>query len=154
MEVISLEKKCEKCGADEWIVADKVNEYYETCTKCAHMNEIIKQDFVDEFQCPECNCLEGTLEENKKLLAVRCKNCSKQIIVLEKQTTLDHRSSLLEKQKQEALGLNQNIPKCPKCNSASISTGQRGYTLLTGFLGSNKTMNRCANCGHKWNPSR
>ena len=49
---------------------------------------------------------------------------------------------------------NINTPKCPRCGSTSITAGQRGYTLLTGFLGSNKTMNRCANCGHKWEPRR
>lgn len=48
----------------------------------------------------------------------------------------------------------QNIPRCPKCGSTAITTGQRGYSLITGFWGSNKTMNRCANCGHKWEPRR
>ena len=43
-------------------------------------------------------------------------------------------------------------PKCPKCGSTNITTGQRGFSLLTGFWGSNKTVNRCANCGHTWKP--
>lgn len=47
-----------------------------------------------------------------------------------------------------------NIPKCPKCGSTAITAGQRGYTLLTGFLGSNKTVNRCSNCGHTWKPGK
>ncbi len=42
---------------------------------------------------------------------------------------------------------------CPRCGSTQITTGQRGYKLLTGFLGSSKTVNRCANCGYKWEPS-
>ena len=41
---------------------------------------------------------------------------------------------------------------CPKCGSTSIATGQKGFSLVTGFIGSNKTMNRCANCGYKWMP--
>lgn len=45
-----------------------------------------------------------------------------------------------------------NTPKCPKCGSTSITAGQRGYSLLTGFIGSGQTVNRCANCGHKWKP--
>lgn len=45
-----------------------------------------------------------------------------------------------------------NQVKCPKCGSTSITAGQRGYSLLTGFIGSGKTVNRCANCGHKWKP--
>lgn len=43
---------------------------------------------------------------------------------------------------------------CPKCNSTAITTGQRGYSIVWGFIGSNKTMNRCAKCGHKWEPKR
>ena len=46
----------------------------------------------------------------------------------------------------------KNVVTCPKCGSTSITTGQRGFTLTTGFFGSNKTMNRCANCGYKWSP--
>lgn len=42
----------------------------------------------------------------------------------------------------------------PRCGSTQITTGQRGYSLLTGFLGSNKTVNRYANCGYSWKPSR
>ena len=42
--------------------------------------------------------------------------------------------------------------RCPKCGSTSVTTGSRGYSLLTGFLGSGKTVNRCGSCGHKWKP--
>lgn len=44
--------------------------------------------------------------------------------------------------------------RCPKCSSTQIVTGQRGYSVVWGFMGSNKTMNRCANCGYKWEPRR
>ena len=44
--------------------------------------------------------------------------------------------------------------RCPKCGSTAISTGQRGWKLTTGFIGSNQTENRCAKCGYKWKPSR
>lgn len=43
---------------------------------------------------------------------------------------------------------------CPKCGSTHITAGQRGYSIVWGFMGSNKTMNRCAKCGHKWQPRR
>jgi DNA-directed RNA polymerase subunit M/transcription elongation factor TFIIS len=42
--------------------------------------------------------------------------------------------------------------RCPRCGSTNITAGQRGYSLLTGFVGSGSTVNRCANCGHKWKP--
>ena len=46
----------------------------------------------------------------------------------------------------------RNVPRCPKCGSTSISTGQRGYSLVTGFIGAGRTTNRCASCGYKWEP--
>lgn len=46
------------------------------------------------------------------------------------------------------------IAKCPKCGSTSIATINKGYTLLTGFLGSGKPMNVCQVCGHKWKPGK
>ena len=48
----------------------------------------------------------------------------------------------------------KNTPRCPKCGSTAITAGQRGYSLLTGFLGSGQTVNRCANCGYKWKPGK
>ena len=55
-----------------------------------------------------------------------------------------------EKARQDAI----NNPHCPKCGSTAITAGQRGYSILTGFLGSNKTVCRCANCGHSWKPGK
>ena len=34
----------------------------------------------------------------------------------------------------------------------SITAGQKGYSFWTRFSGSNKTVNRCSNCGHTWKP--
>lgn len=151
-EFIELDKNCPSCGANYWSVSDRIEYYIEICKKCGHIDQIKKQDFIDEFQCPDCGCLEATLEENKKLIATRCKHCGKQTIVLEKQTTDDARTRMLEKQRIQREFPNANLPKCPKCGSTSITTGQKGFTLLTGFLGSNKTVNRCSKCGHSWKP--
>lgn len=41
---------------------------------------------------------------------------------------------------------------CPRCKSTSITTGARGFSFLSGFIGSNKTVNRCAKCGYTWQP--
>lgn len=43
---------------------------------------------------------------------------------------------------------------CPRCDSTNVVTGQRGYSMMWGFIGSNRTMNRCAKCGHKWEPRK
>lgn len=55
------------------------------------------------------------------------------------------------KTKEEYLQEKNQI-HCPKCGSTSVTAGQRGYSFLTGFIGSSKTVNRCANCGYKWEP--
>ncbi len=49
---------------------------------------------------------------------------------------------------------NQNILRCPKCGSTAITTGARGFSALTGFLGSGKTVNRCGRCGYSWRPKK
>lgn len=52
----------------------------------------------------------------------------------------------------EELKNNDTCIHCPKCGSTSVSTGARGFSIWTGFLGSGKTVNRCAKCGHTWQP--
>ena len=42
---------------------------------------------------------------------------------------------------------------CPRCGSEIVAVGQRGFNMWTGFLGSNKTVNRCGKCGCTWEPS-
>lgn len=46
----------------------------------------------------------------------------------------------------------KNQIHCPKCNSTSIQTINRGYSFWTGFLGSGSPRNVCQKCGHKWKP--
>lgn len=58
-----------------------------------------------------------------------------------------------QNEKWEQIEQKQNAPIiCPRCGSNQITTGQRGFSLLTGFIGSNKTVNRCGKCGYSWKP--
>ena len=41
---------------------------------------------------------------------------------------------------------------CPKCKCKDIGVVNRGYSMLTGFIGSGKAMNVCRKCGYKWKP--
>lgn len=41
---------------------------------------------------------------------------------------------------------------CPRCGSTAVTTGSRGYSLVWGFAGSGKTVNRCGKCGYSWKP--
>lgn len=60
----------------------------------------------------------------------------------------------IDESKEVTVNTSSNILKCPKCGSTAVTTGARGYKLITGFLGSSKTVNRCGKCGHSWKPRR
>ena len=143
---IKLNKSCPDCHSDDWDCVDKVGEYCEFCDKCSKLVlKVHKEDFLDNFQCEKCNCLEATLEENKKLIATRCKNCGDQKIVLEKYTTLDHRTAVLNERKSAPTA---NTKKCPKCGGTEFTPVRKKYSLLTGFL-TNKVELICNKCGAK-----
>ena len=59
-----------------------------------------------------------------------------------------------QKQQKVAQQQESSKVKCPKCGSSDIGVTNRGYSLLTGFIGSCKAMNTCKNCGHKWKPHK
>lgn len=47
-----------------------------------------------------------------------------------------------------------SLIKCPECGK-EISDKSHicihcGYSLFAGFIGSNKTINSCGNCGYSW----
>ena len=53
----------------------------------------------------------------------------------------------------EAMEIKANTaPRCPKCGSTYVSTVNRGYSIVWGFIGSGNAMNVCQKCGHKWKP--
>jgi len=44
------------------------------------------------------------------------------------------------------------VLRCPKCGSTAVTTGNRGFSVVSGFIGSGKTVNRCGICGFAWKP--
>lgn len=152
-EYVPIGVKCEKCGQDNWVCRDE-DLYYKSFCKCGYGYCLRKDDFISNFKCSDCNCLEAKLEENDQYLATRCKNCGRQEIVLEKHTTINHRHNSSNCTTSNNKINNSLTPKCPKCGSTSITTAKRGYKLLTGFIGSSKMLNTCQNCGHQWKPGK
>lgn len=43
---------------------------------------------------------------------------------------------------------------CPHCGSNQVTTEAKGYSLIMGFIGSGKPINKCGKCGWTWNPKR
>ena len=148
-DIIALNRKCPECNKDEWVLVDHNNTYLEICNRCGYMIEHIKQDYVSKFECPDCGSLSGTLEENDFKLGVRCSNCGKLHIMLEKHTTIDNRNI---SPKPTA---NANVPKCPTCGSINIqkisASAKLGGAMMFGiFSKTAKSQWKCRNCGSKW----
>lgn len=91
---------------------------------------------------------------NRQLLDAMIDLHDKDIIEYELKMSQFRNQANQQKQQKVAQQQESNIPKCPKCGSNQITTGQRGFSIWTGFLGSNKTVNRCAKCGYSWQPGK
>ena len=126
--------KCPECGKE---ISDKSK----LCIHCGYPLEdtinIVEKELSSSI-CPFCGVQKQHIIKNN--IEETCSVCG---YIFNKDYVEEHK---------ELLPVSK--PKCPKCGSTAITAGQRGYSLLTGFLGSNKTVNRCANCGHTWKPGR
>lgn len=153
---ITLDKKCPECGNNTWKCVDRDSFYVEWCEQCHYFDEYYKTDYLEDFICEECNCFEGKIEENNKFLAVRCTNCGKQHIKLEKHTTVNERDpnaipvsrEVLHKQFEEQQA-ELNKPKCPKCGCTNIQVVRKKWGMFTGFF-TNATERVCAKCNWRW----
>lgn len=137
---------CPKCG-NVYVYPEN---YDHTCKKCGYPN-MIKTEFTGD---EHTKLAMGNHEKFEKFLSHLCEKYVVNNLDLDKelyQKTLDKefKDSLLNDTEEE-----YKEPKihCPKCGSINITTGQRGYSFWAGFLGSGKTVNRCGNCGYKWEP--
>ena len=140
---MALEDKisiCDNCG---WQFMTKPNEMpsRDKCERCG--GQFIHTNITAE----EMFLIERTSKDSEFLNAM---------IELKKNDIIEYQTRISQFRSQAKADGCYNKPKpkvcCPRCGSESIATGQRGYSLLTGFLGSGKTVNRCANCGYKWKP--
>lgn len=143
---------CPKCGAENYARDDQTP----VCEKC-NCKDVVKT----KYTVRDINNIRIPSEERKLLNLLRKKYTIDSPVFDEKlyQQVLDEeeeRSIIHHEAEREREALQQrmqnNLPRCPKCGSTSITAGQRGYSLFTGFLGSGATVNRCSNCGHKWKP--
>ena len=50
--------------------------------------------------------------------------------------------------------MDRDVICCPKCGSTEYHAGVRGFSLVTGFIGSGKTVLTCLKCGHRWKPGK
>lgn len=158
--------KCPECGKE---ISDRSSQ----CIHCGYplsdinrnTNEVVSSNFVkiNGVELPKSFFVTPTIRDLNKAvkLAKECKisvNTAKDIV--ERWKNVDDIPNVAtfptreeeEKAKQEAAERERNIVKCPKCGSTAVQTVNRGYSLMTGFLGSGSPRNVCQKCGYKWKP--
>ena len=126
---------------------------------CPYCNsQLIKIDMTyDDF-----NLIKRISKNNRRLLEALIELSNKDIIEYETRMNQfrlqDKQIEAINNQKKfEKIQTSQqstNTIKCPNCGSTKIGVANRGYSLLTGFIGSGKSMNVCQNCGYKWDPKK
>lgn len=115
-------------------------------------------DFVTECPKKDCGCKLIDIDfPNDDFYVIR--DISKSIQFLDAMINL-YQTDIIEyelKMSQFRQKLNQqkadsNKASCPKCGCTDIGVANRGFSIVTGFIGSGKSMNVCKKCGHKWKP--
>ena len=144
---------CPRCGNDD----DLTDNEPHICSNCSYEHPI-----KTEYTSKEVGSVGGSKEIREFIQIQREKYTLHSDVFDEQlyQQLIDNeaerrRQFELQRRERELLRgaeVSSNLPRCPKCGSTSITTGQRGYSFWTGFLGSGTTVNRCSNCGHKWKP--
>lgn len=159
----SVNNVCPYCGKRNYTVSESGAKYGNCCDECAKhiMLDILVK--VTCFKCPRCIFGKGgaLLETPREINAV-CKKCGTKETVFTRnpETGIIDNLSLPQRESKPAPPKSVSNPerssaplvRCPKCGSTQITTGNRGYSMVWGFVGSGKTVNRCAKCGHKWEP--
>ena len=126
---------CPECGKQ---ISDKAPH----CIHCGYpLGAEIQSHVKTMWECPVC----GTKGE-AEILPAFCPIC--------KVNSSQWEEIREKKKKEEEKTASQRIPVCPKCKSTSIATVNRGFSLVTGFIGSGKPINVCQACGHKFQPGK
>ena len=150
---------CPYCGKENYTPSLDGAKYGGCCQECAEtINSWIRVK-TSHGLCENCEKRGGSAIENDNGVYIKCKHCGKLSLLFER----DPESFLFKGMKykqRETITIperkqHETPPvRCPKCHSTQITTGQRGYSLAWGFIGANKTTNRCANCGYSWQPKK
>lgn len=156
---------CKLCNHNDWedthsdiikqLTKEELEELKYTCTVCNFKNNYKFKE------CPICggkDTMKNEEEETLKSVStdpqfLKAMQELKEKDIIEYELKMSQFRSQVE-QKNKAREEEANRPRCPKCGSTSIATTTRGYSLLTGFLGSGKPINVCQRCGHKWKPGK
>lgn len=142
---------CPKCGSMDYHVANGKWIYYEGCSKCKYEQRMDKDRLPKDYACKSCSSLDGEIIETEDTIDIKCRSCGETHVMITKKM----KNVVCIRPDPSVIAAITDAPvRCPKCSSTQITTGARGYSMMWGFLGAGKTVNRCARCGHKWEPKR
>lgn len=146
---VVMVKICPKCGS--YLLSS--NEKKTTCNMCTETMIITNFTDDDYATAQKAEKLPEFLQRIRERYVINSPEFDGKLYneVIDKEYMENMRVDAL----MESISKNNqksNVLRCPKCGSTAVTTGQKGFSLLTGFWGSNKTVNRCGNCGYKWKP--
>lgn len=146
------EKKCEQLYAIKFNGFITNNHYDNNRIKASSYVSRLLNRYRPEAEAVNCNekriIFDGLLESNAQKILKKLNNYGCLVIMIESDAT---EPSFTNKRIEKLQDQDSEI-RCPRCNSSAISIGTRGYSIVWGFLGSNKTTNRCGRCGYSWSP--
>lgn len=128
------------CGKNKIQVITKIREFTGLgLADAKQLSESLPQIIQSGIDMNECELVKSHFMSVGATVEIQCDNES-----IAKNTTLENRQFSKIKDK--------NNITCPKCGSSAVATTTRGFSLMTGFIGSGNPRNVCQNCGYKWKP--
>lgn len=147
-----MKKTCATCG----LIFDELHCNIEVCPVChSSMEDAIIE--YEDFSLPldDIIILEKISKDKTFMKAMddlKKKDPIEYALKLSQfKNEINQREELEKRKEDQALSFINQL-RCPKCGSTNITTGARGFSFWTGFIGASKTVNRCGNCGHTWKP--
>lgn len=144
---------CKKCGTIGF--SFKKDPSKELCRMCGTLGtqQFVPKQYLDEYGDLKSGAKEQIFEELVKISSEFDQEAYDRVPLVLAQ--YERQSAMLAAESQgENTSNTSSSVRCPKCGSYSVATTNRGYSLLTGFIGSGSPRNVCQKCGHKWKPGK
>lgn len=144
---------CKKCGTIGF--SFKKDPSKELCRMCGTLGtqQFVPKQYLDEYGDLKSGAKEQIFEELVKTSSEFDQEAYDRVPLVLAQ--YERQSAMLAAESQgENTSNTSSSVRCPKCGSYSVATTNRGYSLLTGFIGSGSPRNVCQKCGHKWKPGK
>lgn len=143
-------KRCPKCG---WVELDNEVQY---CPHCIYKAELECVDNASEEDMAKYKKKYEAQVFLYEMMEIEYGSDLDNSYVPPTETELFFMEARAEREarEKEYERTHPNAVKCPKCGSYSVATTNRGYSILTGFIGSGSPRNVCQKCGYKWKPGK